>query len=158
MDYMFNEATIFNQSLATFDTSNVTKMRFMFATDLRDNTSVFSVLGMQFNQPLTNFDMSKVVDNTGMFYQATQFTFPKPEEIPVQEEEQEEIGKAMVSKYAVLEKYQKDQLFFTRQIDKNQKNNEQIVNATQASTTQASPTPVMNTHFTISMTMSINSV
>jgi surface protein len=139
MSFMFNDATDFNQSLATFNTSNVTDMSYMFATNLYGNNNIFSVLGMQFNQPLTNFNMSKVVNNEGMFDGATQFTFPKPT-IPIKEPAVKEMG----SRDIVLGS-----------------NITSVASATSVAsiTPAASITPVasINKQFTISMNISINS-
>ena len=65
---MFAHAESFNQPL-TFDTSQVTNMRYMF----RGATA--------FNQPLT-FDTEQVTDMEDMFEGATAMTYPKPGQRP----------------------------------------------------------------------------
>ena len=48
MSWMFNAATVFNQSLDTWNTSSVTDMSKMFSS------------AMAFNQPLNSWDVSSV--------------------------------------------------------------------------------------------------
>ena len=64
MRWMFQNATSFNQSLNNWDVSNVLNMEFMF-----NNAS-------SFNQPLNNWNVSNVMDMKGMFRYASQFNQP----------------------------------------------------------------------------------
>jgi surface protein len=61
MEVMFQGTSSFNQSLNSWDVSQVTSMFQMF----RDATS--------FNQPLDNWDVSQVANMERMFYEATSF-------------------------------------------------------------------------------------
>lgn len=61
MQWTFANAWAFNQSLNGWDVSNVTTMRGMFA----DTNPVGTVV---FNQPLNNWDVSSVTDMVMMFY------------------------------------------------------------------------------------------
>jgi surface protein len=83
---MFMGASIFNQSLATFNTTNVTNMRSMFAyasafnqslatfntTNVTDMYSMFQG-ALAFNQPLTSFNTANVTNMQAMFNGATAF-------------------------------------------------------------------------------------
>jgi surface protein len=61
MSTMFGNAIAFNQSLSNFDTSNVIDMRYMFG------------IATVFNQSLSTFDTSSVTDMSYMFYGADAF-------------------------------------------------------------------------------------
>ena len=59
---IFNQATVFNQDLSSWDTSNVTTMRAMFNG------------ATAFNQDLSNWDIGAVTNMTNMFTGVTLFT------------------------------------------------------------------------------------
>ena len=61
LSHMFGETETFNQSLANWDTSNVTNMSFMFYR------------AKAFNQSVSNFDTSNVINMAFMFCDAKAF-------------------------------------------------------------------------------------
>ena len=61
MDYMFNNATNFNQNIGNWNTSNVTTMSFMFQS------------ATNFNQNIGNWNTSNVTNMCSMFQSATNF-------------------------------------------------------------------------------------
>lgn len=86
MNYMFYNASSFNQPINNWDVSNVTMMRSMFqgASSFNqplNNWDVSNVGNMQsmfedatsFNQPLNNWDVSNVTNLSETFYNATSF-------------------------------------------------------------------------------------
>jgi len=88
MSAMFQNATIFNQPIGNWDTSNVENMESLFiATDFNqpignwDTSSVTDMSGMfsaaaDFNQPIGNWDTSNVIDMASMFSTAVTFNQP----------------------------------------------------------------------------------
>ena len=89
MSGMFEGASMFNQSLNLWDTSNVTDMNGMFyivddasafnqSLNLWDTSKVTDMNGMfdgaeSFNQSLSSWNTSSVTDMSGMFHDATSF-------------------------------------------------------------------------------------
>ena len=66
MKYMFGENTTFNRPIGTWDVSNVTDMEQMFR------------LAASFNQDLSNWDVTNVTDCIQFNSFTPQWTLPKP--------------------------------------------------------------------------------
>ena len=86
MEYMFGQATLFNQSLNRWDTSNVTNMSGMFSEAENFNGEIANwntskVINMSymfeycytFNKPIGYWDTSKVTNMSAMFFECQAF-------------------------------------------------------------------------------------
>ena len=89
MSVMFQNASTFNESIESWDTSNVTNMSFMFQSasafnqplNLWNTSNVTDMSGMfqnatLFDQPLNHWNTSQVTNMSDMFYNATAFNQP----------------------------------------------------------------------------------
>jgi len=84
LSYMFTGASIFNQDISTWNTTNVINMQGMFqlsmfdqpigswnTANVTDMTAMFAL--SQFNQDISGWDTSKVTLMVGMFYNSVKF-------------------------------------------------------------------------------------
>jgi surface protein len=71
---LFNGKLSFNQPIASWDTSNVINMSYLFDSGLREYAA--NAPGAEFNQPIGSWNTSKVTTMEAMFYNATAFNQP----------------------------------------------------------------------------------
>jgi len=74
MNGLFNGKLSFNQPIASWDTSNVINMSYLFDSGLREYAA--NAPGAEFNQPIGSWNTSKVTTMEAMFYNATAFNQP----------------------------------------------------------------------------------